>query len=150
MVRLKPLRGAYDRKHFGCPVMRTHTHTLTEKPMRLPSQAARKILLLLLCAIWPLSDAAWAQSFRGSIGGTVQDPSGSVVIQATAVAQETATNVEQRTLTNSTGSYLFANLLPGLYRITISATGFKEATSENIVLTAQAGQRFDVTLEVGA
>jgi hypothetical protein len=104
----------------------------------------------LLCAIWSLSDATWAQSFRGSINGTVQDPSGSLVVQATVVAKEIATNVEQRTLTNSIGSYLFADLLPGLYRITISAPGFKEATSETIVLTAQAVQRFDVTLQLGA
>ncbi len=114
-----------------------------------PSQISARILLLSLCTLCVLPRAAWAQSFLGSIAGTVQDPSGAVVVQATVVARETKTGIEHRTFSNTTGEYLFADLLPGTYRIAISAPGFKQTISENIVLTAQAVQRFDVTLQVG-
>ncbi len=81
--------------------------------------------------------------------GDGRGPSGAVVVQATVVARETKTGIEHRTFSNTTGEYLFADLLPGTYRIAISAPGFKQTISENIVLTAQAVQRFDVTLQVG-
>lgn len=104
----------------------------------------------LLCTLGLLVSSAWAQSFRGTISGTVQDSSGSVVVQANLAATETATNVQRKTSTNSTGGYLFGDLPPGTYKITVSLAGFKTVTSGEIILTAQATQRFDATLEVGA
>jgi hypothetical protein len=74
------------------------------------SQTSARILLLSLCTLCVFPGAAWAQSFLGSIAGTVKDPSGAVVVQATVVARETTTNVEHRTLSNTAGEYLFADL----------------------------------------
>jgi len=107
-------------------------------------------LLILLSALCLLICAAWAQSFRGEITGTIQDSSGSLVVHAKVVATETTTHIQRETTTGSAGGYQFGDLLPGTYKITVSMAGFKEATSGDIVLTAQAVQRFDVSLEVGA
>lgn len=106
--------------------------------------------LVLLSACCLLAWAAFAQSFRGQITGTIQDSSGALVAQAKVVATETTTNVQRETTTASTGGYLFADLLPGTYKITVSVAGFKEVASGNIVLSAQSVQHFDVTLQVGA
>ncbi|HEX8984469.1 MAG TPA: carboxypeptidase regulatory-like domain-containing protein, partial [Bryobacteraceae bacterium] len=107
-------------------------------------------LFLLLSALCLLACAGWAQSFRGAITGTIQDSSGSLVAQAKVFATETTTNVQRETVSSSTGGYLFGDLPPGTYKIRVSLSGFKEVTSGDIILTAQAVQHFDVTLQVGS
>jgi hypothetical protein len=90
-------------------------------------------LFLLLSALCLLVSAGWAQSFRGAITGTIQDSSGSLVAKAKVVATETTTNVQRETATSSTGGYLFGDLPPGTYRVTVSMSGFKEVASGDII-----------------
>jgi hypothetical protein len=96
-----------------------------------------------------LAAAVSAQSFLGSINGTVYDATGAVVPQARVVLTETATAVQRSAVTNAGGEYLFADLVPGTYSIAIQSPGFKEVKSGAIILTAQQLARFDVGLQVG-
>ena len=57
------------------------------------------LLILALAAI------ASAQTFRGTILGTVTDPNGAVVAGATITARNTSTGLERKTATDSEGNY---------------------------------------------
>ncbi len=91
-----------------------------------------------------------AQSFRGSISGTVTDATGAVVPQAHVTLKSAGAGLSREATTNAEGVYALPDLPPGTYTLTVSAAGFKEARSSDIILTAQQNTRFDATLEVGA
>ena len=100
--------------------------------------------LLCLCAA-----AGWAQSFLGSLSGTILDVSGAAVPQAKVMVTEIATGVHHDTVSNGSGNYSFPDLTPGTYMLAVSAPGFKDAKSGDMVLTAQQAQRLDVNLVIG-
>ncbi len=54
-----------------------------------------------------------AQTF-GQISGQVTDASGGILVGATVVVTNTQTNAVREAVTNSAGSYVFPNLLPGV------------------------------------
>jgi hypothetical protein len=86
----------------------------------------------------------------GTITGTVTDPAGAVVPNASVEATNTATNAKYPVGTSTTGNYTMTELPPGTYSLTITAAGFKTFVRSG--LQVQAGQtiRIDATLEVGA
>src|SRR3989440_5498310 len=94
--------------------------------------------------------AVWSQSFLSSITGIVVDSTGAVISGAKVVATETRTGVAHETVSNNSGDYLVADLVPGRYSITITSPGFKELRSGEIILTGNQVQRFDGRLDVGA
>jgi carboxypeptidase family protein len=103
------------------------------------------ICFLLLTAV-----ALFAQGERGAFNGTVSDPSGAVVGGAFVRAVNTATNVETTTTATEAGVFRMPYLLPGTYRLTASAAGFKNSVRENVVLSVAQTLTIDFALEVGA
>jgi hypothetical protein len=79
-----------------------------------------------LCYVCLLTAAVWAQSFLGTITGSVTDATGAVVQNAKVVLTEVNTSVQRTSSTNSTGNYKFADLTPGRYTVAISAPSFNE------------------------
>jgi hypothetical protein len=112
-------------------------------------QCLRIVAKLFGCSLM-MTALILGQSFLGSITGSVADATGALVPNARVVAVEVSTAVQHETVTNASGSYLFSDLPPGGYSITISAVGFKELRSGEIALTAQQVQRFDARLEIGS
>jgi hypothetical protein len=102
------------------------------------------VLALLLAAFVVPSPA---QTNKGTIIGTVTDVNGAAVTGANITITNVKTNAERKSTTNDDGTYTFPLLDIGDYRITISATGFKDAKLEGITL--QVGDRLplDVTLQ---
>ena len=96
-----------------------------------------------------LAAALRAQSFLSSITGTVTDPTGAAIVKAAVVATETRTGIARHTATNNSGEYLIADLPPGRYVVSITAGGFKEVKSEELVVTGNQVRRFDGQLSVG-
>ena len=92
----------------------------------------------------------FAQGERGTFNGTVSDPSGAVIAGATVKAANVATGVEVNNSTTESGVYRMPYLVPGTYRITVTAPGFKTAVRENVVLAVAQTLTVDFTLEVGA
>lgn len=82
------------------------------------------------------SGAAQVNTQNGFHRRTVLDPAGATIPKAKVVATETRTGVTHETVTNTTGDYLIADLLPGRYSVSITAAGFKELKSGEIILTA--------------
>ena len=85
-----------------------------------------------------------AQTFRGAINGTVTDPADAAVVGAQVKALETATGIEHSTVSTSEGQFSFQDLPLGVYKVTVTATGFPAYTVDKIEVSA--GKIF--TLEV--
>jgi outer membrane receptor protein involved in Fe transport len=82
----------------------------------------------------------------GTITGTLTDPSGAVVPNASVIVHDADTGVDRTTATNDAGIYLATFLQPGHYELTVSKTGF--ATVERKDLTLQVGQTLQVDLQM--
>jgi Carboxypeptidase regulatory-like domain len=74
----------------------------------------------------------------GTISGTVTDPTGAVLPGAKVVVTNTATNVENASVTNATGYFEVDALLPGPYRIQVTSSGFETLVRTGITLEANA------------
>src|SRR5260370_35437842 len=87
-----------------------------------------KRLVLAILVVLSLAVGVNAQTFRGSINGTVTDPSGAVVPNATVKATETATGLDHNTVTTSEGQFSFQDIPLGFYKGSVTATGCPEST----------------------
>jgi len=94
--------------------------------------------------------SGWSQTITGSITGTVTDPAGAVVPNATVTAKNINTNLTSEAKTNSAGVYNILFLPVGPYSVTVQATGFKTATVPSLTLSVNQTARVDMTMEVGA
>src|SRR6202161_1486017 len=103
------------------------------------------ILATILVAV-----SAYGQTFRGSINGTVTDPSGAVVPGASVKATNDATAAVHEATTTSGGEFSFQDLNLGTYTITVTAAGFSPVTVEKIAVTAGGAYTLPVKLKVGS
>jgi hypothetical protein len=85
----------------------------------------------------------------GTILGTVTDSSGAIVSNAKVTVTNTATNVEFRTSTSSSGDFNAPALNPGTYRVAVEAPGFEKFVTTGIVLTVNQKERVDAALKPG-
>ena len=83
-----------------------------------------------------LSATLQAQNSRGSLRGTVQDATGARIASAKIVAQLSGSSVEREASSEERGEFFIDDLLPGSYRVTISAKGFAPAQAEVSVAVA--------------
>src|SRR5688572_17417130 len=97
-----------------------------------------------------ITASAFAQGERGTFNGSITDSSGAVVAGASVKVLNPATGVELNATTTDAGVYRLPSLLPGTYKITVSAPGFKTAVRENVVLAVAQTLTVDFNLEVGA
>ena len=109
-----------------------------------------KKLLVLLALAGSLAAGAFAQLTRGTILGTVQDPSGAVVANAGVKISNAATQVERSTTTNENGIYRFPGVDQGIYTVTFTATGFSEAQVKNVSVSTSQEVTLNQTLAVGS
>src|SRR5260370_42286997 len=73
-----------------------------------------------------------AQSIiTGAVSGTVTDPAGAILPDATGTLTNTATADIQNGKTNTSGVYLFPLLKPGDYTGTVQASGFRVAAPQS-------------------
>ncbi|MCZ2156424.1 MAG: carboxypeptidase regulatory-like domain-containing protein [Bryobacterales bacterium] len=91
-----------------------------------------------------------AQEFRATISGHVFDSSGAAIPDARIQATNIANNETSQATTNNAGVYSIPFLRPGLYKLTVSADGFKSYVRENITLQVGQIAGIDISLEVGA
>jgi hypothetical protein len=102
-----------------------------------------------LC-LFSLSIAVFGQAGTGTITGTISDPAGAVVANASVEVRNTDTNVPYPTVSTDTGAYTVLRLPPGPYSVTVSASGFKKLTRSGLTVAAGQTLPLDLTLEVGS
>src|SRR5947207_4506053 len=91
-----------------------------------------------------------AQSFLGTIRGTVLDPQGQVVPGAAVLITDEATDVPRALETDAQGRYEASNVRPGTYRVEVITQNFKKFERTGVVLRAAGTALVDVTLELGS
>jgi len=111
--------------------------------------AVRLVFILFLSLSIGLSNSP-AQQTLGAITGTVTDPSGAVVQDATVDATNLATNLNVTVHTKANGSYLISNVPAGTYKLTFSKEGFKNETHTEVIVNAERTTTVDANLQVGA
>lgn len=104
--------------------------------------------LLLLIVLLIVSSFASAQTYRGSIRGTITDPNNAVVPGASINLTSKETNEQRTGAANATGEYAISSLPPGAYTIKVTGGGFS-GFSQDIVLNVNQELRVDVSLTVG-
>lgn len=105
----------------------------------------RKLTLLAMWLCIPM--LASAQS--ADLSGTVRDSSGGAVARALVTIDNENTGAKRTAVTNTEGIYDLPFLLPGSYRITVEAPGFRLASRTGVTIETAQVARLDFTLQVG-
>jgi hypothetical protein len=106
---------------------------------------ARIILVFVLVAAVSLS----AQTFRGTILGTVTDAQGAVVSGAAVTVKNVGTGLERTTNTSADGSYALPELPIGTYTVTITLTGFQTFVTTGVIVDVDGERRVDSAMKPG-
>ena len=104
--------------------------------------------LTLCCALF--ASLLLAQFDTAQVLGTIQDAGGLAVPGSDVTLTNVRTGVQQKSNTDANGSYQFANVKPGEYKLEATAKGFKTAVANTFAVTVNARQRVDLKLEVGS
>src|SRR5882724_8379502 len=104
-----------------------------------------------VCAAVLLAAAgfSYAQSDRGSIAGTVEDSTGSVVSNAQVVAKAKESSSQYTATTGPTGGYRIPHAKVGVYTITVTAGGFKTAEKTGVEVQVNTVASLDFALTIG-
>lgn len=105
-----------------------------------------KVLAFSL-ALLPL---AQTQDFRAGLTGLITDPAGAVIAGARVRAINVNTNAATEAVSNDSGRYSIAFLIPGKYTVEVEAQGFKKLVRENVELQISVRAGLDLALEIGA
>jgi hypothetical protein len=102
--------------------------------------------VIFIFAVMFLAPLSRPQNFRGSIVGEVVDTTGARVPSAKIVARSLQTSFERQATSDALGEFRLADLPPGPYRLTVSASGFMDATSDVSAIVSSV-QDVSVTLK---
>ena len=107
-------------------------------------------LVTVLACLMTLPALAFAQS-NSSIAGVAKDTSGAVLPGVTVEASSPSLIEKTRTaVTDGAGQYKIVNLVPGIYAVSFSLTGFNTVKQEGIVLTSSFTSTVNADMRVGS
>src|SRR5438309_8241936 len=110
------------------------------------TKASGKMCLRLGTLALSLVPSLFAQSDRGSIVGTVADPSGAAIPGAIIRATQTTTNFLREVISTETGRFAVSELPPALYNLTITKDGFSTFTQTGITVGVSQVSTVDITM----
>src|SRR5437763_4386232 len=110
---------------------------------------SRTILIFTLLAGLLATASLSAQTFRGTILGTVTDASGAVLPGAKVTVKNTGTGLERTTETSADGSYSVPELPIGTYTVTVTQTGFQTSVTNGVIVDVATERRVDAALKAG-
>lgn len=90
-------------------------------------------LLLALCMCFVMR-VGHAQSASGTVAGTVLDPTGAVIPQASLTLQNTSNGDRRVSVSNANGFFSFAAVPPATYKVTITSKGFETWVGTDIIV----------------
>ena len=113
---------------------------------RLVAMALCLFLVLVLSAA-PMRAQA---TNTGTLIGSVMDPSGAVLAGATVSITDLSTRASRTLKTNTEGRYIFVNVPPGTYDVTVALKGFRTAKFTQQEVSVGTQLTLDATLQLGA
>ena len=108
-----------------------------------------RLRMFLAALVVLLATAVVAQTFRGTILGTVSDASGAVISGASVKIHNVNTGQDRATQTSADGSYTVSELQIGTYTVTISQSGFQTSVTSSVTVDVAVERRVDVALKPG-
>ncbi len=102
------------------------------------------LITMLLCV------AAWSQQIAGTLRGTVLDQTGAVVPSADVTATNQQTGVATTTKTTSAGIFVFSNVLPGMYTVTVSAPNFAKFERKDVQVLPNQPTTADARMQLAS
>jgi hypothetical protein len=109
----------------------------------------RGLLVTLLSVAALIAPGAMAQQATANVTGVVKDQSGSAIANAQVELTNVSTGVMRKTATNTDGIYNFPSVVPGIYGMQASATGFNTVSQPPVTLQVGQTATFDFHLNVG-
>ncbi|MGC2487472.1 MAG: TonB-dependent receptor, partial [Candidatus Sulfotelmatobacter sp.] len=94
-----------------------------------------------------IAGVAYGQSTSGSITGTVLDPTGAVVPDATVEIHNPVSHFDQSTTTDKSGNFSIPNVPFNPYHMTVTATGFGQ-TAQDVEVRSVVPVSLKVNLQV--
>ena len=104
----------------------------------------------VLAAVLLFSAAAFAQTNKGGLSGTVMDQNGAAIPGATVTVTNVGTGQKQTLTTEESGAFSVQSLDPVTYSITVEAQGFKTATIPSLKVDTATNANANVIMEAGA
>jgi hypothetical protein len=114
-------------------------------PSASPRAAQRIYVLICLLLCLP----ALAQSTGGRILGRVADPSGAVLANVKVSLTNEATGVSRSVQTNSSGDYVFLEVVPGNYDVSFEQAGFKQSLRKGVTVEVNGVVTLNQTMQIG-
>ena len=110
------------------------------------------LLVCVACILLVVSPSALFSQMAGTgqIEGTVTDRSGGAIVGATVTLVDSQTNIARTATTNDTGRYVFSNVAPGVYDLSINKTGFSLTKFNEQQITVGATRTLNVILQIGS
>jgi hypothetical protein len=108
-----------------------------------------KLLAGALMSCLLLASAMWGQSTFATITGTVIDPAGAAIPNATITVVQAGTNYRYEVQSNNEGQYTVPYLRDGTFTLTVAADGFQEFRVEDIIVTGREIRRVDAQMRLG-
>ena len=112
-------------------------------------RSLRVLLLAVVSFVLLTGGSAFAQTFRGTILGTVSDSSGAAVPGATVTIKNLDTGLTRTVASQDDGSYSAPELPIGNYSVTVEKAGFKSGVVTAIKVEVSKDSRVDVMLQPG-
>jgi hypothetical protein len=110
-----------------------------------------RLIRLALSTILIAAASAYGQTTSGTVTGEVIDQQQAAVPGATATIKDESRGFSQSIATDREGRFVFPQLSPGNYTLTIEAKGFKRTERTNLLLVANDKLTLGkVTVEVGS
>lgn len=115
----------------------------------LPVRIQPVTVFVVMLAMWMLPTVLWAQAYRGTIKGQVQDPQHAIVSGAQIALKDLATGIVSKTVSGKSGEFSFLNLLAGHYQLTSTMQGFRTDIQQDLVVSIGGTVAVVVTLQAG-
>jgi Carboxypeptidase regulatory-like domain len=107
------------------------------------------LVFLLLVGVLGVLQPAWGQEVTSAIVGTITDPSGAPIANATVTATDTERGIVRTAKTTDSGGYNITRLAPGTYELKVTATGFQTSVHQAFTLVLNQTARVDTQMQVG-
>jgi hypothetical protein len=88
--------------------------------------------------------------FGGCRSGTVTDPNGAVIPNATVILTNPATGEQKTTTTGPSGFYTFGELPAGNFTVKASANGFRDESFTDVAVSAELPRSLNIKLAIGS
>ena len=110
-----------------------------------------RIIRLFLASVFLLTGCCgllWSQTSLTSLRGTITDPSGALIPGATVRIENKTTTLKSIQNSTNSGEYVFAQIVPGTYVVTVDSPGFGSQSKEADILVNQpATINFQLTVQ---